>query len=137
MCDHGLIQPQQFGDLRDYMPQAKEVCVDPTDTILTVYTRMRSHGVSQLPVLRERSIVGIIDEWDLLKAIDNNRVNFQRSVNEFMSVKLETLQPDVPCSALRDLFDRDLVPINVENGVFLGLITKVDDLNYLRRQALL
>ncbi len=136
MCDNGLIQPPRFGDLRDYVSQGSAVCVEPSDTLLTAYSRMRSHGFSQLPVLSGKSIVGIIDEWDLLKAIDVDQVNFRRSVSEFMSSNLETLSPNAPCSALIPLFDRELVPIIVENGTFLGLITKIDYLNYWRRQSM-
>lgn len=135
MCDHGLTQPANHGDLRDFISQGDTVCVEPSDTLLTAYNRMRTHGFSQLPVLAEQSILGIIDEWDLLKAMNGDKANFKRTVGEVMSSDLETLPPDVPTAKLISLFDRNRVPIIVENGVFLGLITKIDYLNYLRRQA--
>ena len=135
MCDHGLKEPANHGDLRDFISQGDTVCVQPNDTLLTAYNRMRTHGFSQLPVLADQSILGIIDEWDLLKAMNGDKANFKRSVGEVMSCELETLPPDVPTGKLISLFDRNRGPIIVENGVFLGLITKIDYLNYLRRQA--
>jgi cystathionine beta-synthase len=49
-----------------------------------------------------------------------------------MSTKLETVSPDAPIEILLEIFERGHVPIVVAGGVFLGLITRIDVLNYLR-----
>ena len=51
-----------------------------------------------------------------------------------MTTNLETLPPSAHPSELLSLFERERIPIIVDNGRFLGLITKIDYLNYLRRQ---
>ena len=40
--------------------------VGPDDSLLTAYGRMRRGDVSQLPVLDDGKLVGIIDESDIL-----------------------------------------------------------------------
>ena len=40
--------------------------VGPDDTLLTAYGRMRLADVSQLPVLDDGKLVGIVDESDIL-----------------------------------------------------------------------
>jgi cystathionine beta-synthase len=134
MRDQGLIAGERYGDLRDYITQKVPITVEPTDTLLIAYTRMRAHGVSQLPVLDGQRIIGLLDEWDLLQAVTPNRDQFARLVQDFMTTNLETLPPSAHPSELLSLFERERIPIIVDNGRFLGLITKIDYLNYLRRQ---
>jgi cystathionine beta-synthase len=134
MRDQGLLTGEHYGDLRDYITQKVPIKVEPTDTLLIAYTRMRAHGVSQLPVLEGDRIIGLLDEWDLLQAVTPNREQFSRQVQDFMTTNLETLPPSADPSELLALFERERVPIIVDNGRFLGLITKIDYLNYLRRK---
>jgi cystathionine beta-synthase len=134
MRDQGLLTGEHYGDLRDYITQKVPITVEPTDTLLIAYTRMRAHGVSQLPVLDGDRIIGLLDEWDLLRAVTPNRDQFSRQVQDFMTTNLETLPPSADASELLALFERERVPIIVDNGRFLGLITKIDYLNYLRRK---
>jgi cystathionine beta-synthase len=42
--------------------------------------------------------------------------------------------PDAPIERLLEIFEREHVPIVVVNGSFVGLITRIDVLNYLRRK---
>jgi cystathionine beta-synthase len=134
MRDQGLLTGEHYGDLRDYITQKVPITVEPTDTLLIAYTRMRAHGVSQLPVLEGDRIIGLLDEWDLLQAVTPNRDQFSRQVQDFMTTNLETLPPSADPSELLALFERERVPIIVDNGRFLGLITKIDYLNHLRRK---
>ena len=134
MRDQGLISGECYGDLRDFISQKTPITAEPTDTLLIAYTRMRAHGISQLPILDGARIVGLIDEWDLLQAVTPDKAQFSRQVQDFMTTNLETLPPSADPSELISLFEREHVPIIVDNGQFLGLITKIDYLNYLRRQ---
>ncbi len=135
MRDQGLTQGEHYGDLRDLISQKVIISVEPSDTLLVAYTRMRAHGVSQLPVLEGQELRGIIDELDLLHAVQGDRLNFSRAVRDCMSTSLETLPPSADISALVELFERDLVPIIVDGGRLLGVITRIDYLNYLRRRS--
>jgi cystathionine beta-synthase len=135
MRDQGLISGEHYGDLRDYISQKVPITIEPSDTLLIAYTRMRAHGISQLPVLEDSRIIGLLDEWDLLQAVTPNRDQFARQVQDFMTTNLETLPPSADPTELLSLFERERVPIIVDNGRFLGLITKIDYLNYLRRKT--
>jgi cystathionine beta-synthase len=52
-----------------------------------------------------------------------------------MTTALETVESSADVSNLVELFERDLVPIIMHEGRFVGLITKIDYLNYLRRKT--
>jgi cystathionine beta-synthase len=94
---------------------------------------MKLYDVSQLPVMQGDEIVGILDESDLLMAI-HEETAFKRTVRETMSSNLMTVQRTAPLSSLFPLLDRGLVVIVCDGTRFLGLITRIDVLNYLRRR---
>ena len=77
----------------------------------TAYTRMRLYEVSQLPVLKDRKIVGIFDESDLLLAVTDNDDAFRQPVHQFMTTKLRTLSPSARLEDLLPIFDAGLVAI--------------------------
>jgi cystathionine beta-synthase len=142
MRDQGLLPGPQRGDLRDLISRGGEgsvVAVKPDDTLMMAYARMKLYDVSQLPVLdraeaAERHIAGILDEWDLLHAVSQDPEAFRRPVREFMTSRLETVGPATPVADLVPIFEKGMVAIVVESGRFLGLITRIDVLNYLRRR---
>jgi len=113
------------------------VTVGPNDTLLTAYNRMRQADVSQLPVLDDGRLIGLVDESDLLEAVEDRKAGarFGQPVSTAMTAKLHTLQASEPLEALLPIFDRDEVAIVLEGRDFLGLITRIDLINYLRRQA--
>ena len=99
---------------------------------------MRLHDVSQLAVVdpgETQRVVGIIDEGDILLAVSAGKDAFSRPVSDYMTSRLETVKPQTPVQDLLPIFRADRVAIVVdENGAYEGLITKVDLINYLRRQ---
>jgi cystathionine beta-synthase len=51
-----------------------------------------------------------------------------------MTARLETVEADQPLDDLLPIFAKDHVAIVFEGGTFLGLITRIDMLNHLRRR---
>jgi cystathionine beta-synthase len=61
---------------------------------------------------------------------------FARSVGELMSSAVETLPPGAPVEALVALFAQGKVGVIVEpSGELVGLVTRVDLINHLRRRV--
>jgi len=135
MQDHGYLREQPTDDLRDLIARrgGEIVAVAPGDTLDTAHGRMKRAEVSQLPVLDGRQIVGILDESDLLDAIALAPSAFAAPVRDFMTRQLVTVTPGAPLDSLFALFDRGLVAIVCDGDEFLGLITRIDVVNHLRR----
>jgi len=95
---------------------------------------MKLSDVSQVPVLEGDQIVGIIDESDLLLALYHNEQNFKARVGDYMTSKLEVVSPSHKIENVVPILRADRVVILVDDGRFLGLITKVDLINHLRRK---
>ena len=138
MIDQGFVERPRTGDVRDLITRRTEdrsvVAVAPEDTVLTTYGRMRLYDVSQLPVLEDGKIVGIIDESDLLLAVFRHQDRFAAPVREFMTPRLEVIEPSAPIDALLPIFRADRVALVVDGEEFLGLITKIDLINHLRQK---
>jgi cystathionine beta-synthase len=138
MREQGFLREAPRGDLRDVMTRSAEqhavIAVAPLDRLLVAYSRMKLYDVSQLPVLDGEQIVGIVDESDLLIALQTDSGAFQRSVESIMSQKLTTVQVSDSVESLFPVFERGLVAIVCDGPRFLGLITRIDVLNYLRRK---
>jgi len=108
--------------------------VTPDDTLLTAYSRMKLYEVSQIPVVDDDHIVGIVDESDIMLAVYDHEGRFGDPVHESMSAKLETVAPSTPLAALLPIFDKGCVALVRDRDEYLGLITRIDLLNHLRRR---
>jgi cystathionine beta-synthase len=139
MLDNGFIERPQYGDLRDLIlrpySQRDTVVVSPTDLLTTAYQRMKLYDVSQLPVMEGEKLVGIVDESDVLLHVYGEEARFLDPVSTAMVSKLDRLDVRSPIEALLPVFDRGQVAIVTDGEAFLGLITRIDLLNYLRRRA--
>src|SRR5688572_15395367 len=139
MIDQGFIQREKYGDLRDLIARRHKehavATVNADETVLAAYQRIKLYDVSQLPVLKDGRIVGIVDEEDILMEVADNPAHFREPVTEAMESRLVTVPPSASLEQLMEIFKRGLVAIVVDGGEFLGLITRIDFLNWLRRRT--
>jgi cystathionine beta-synthase len=139
MRDQGFLEVDSHGDLRDLIARPYEskdtVTVAPDEPLANAYKRMKLYDVSQLPVVVDEELVGILDESDLLLAVTGDSGRFDDSVASAMTTQLTEIDVTAPVRDLLPIFDRDFVAIVKDGSRFLGLITRVDLLNYLRRKA--
>jgi cystathionine beta-synthase len=139
LVDQGLVRRRRHGDLRDMIIRRADegdvVSVSPDDTLLTAYSRLRMFDVSQLPVMDGDHIAGIIDESDLLLAVQGRPQDeaFRQPVSDFMVTRLETIRPSATEAELMPILRADKVAIVADSDTFYGLITKVDLINHMRQ----
>ena len=139
MLDNGFTKPTQRGDLRDLIArkhgEQQTVTIKPTTTLEQAYRQMKMHDISQLPVLDDGRLVGILDEEDLLLQI-YEKGSFDGVTSEIMAKDLRTVGPDDKLDRVLLLLTKGMVvPVVSDNG-FHGLITKIDVLNHLRLYGL-
>jgi cystathionine beta-synthase len=139
MLDNGFLEREQHGDLRDLIlrpySQRDTVVLAPGDLLVTAYQRMKLYEISQLPVMDGDNIVGILDESDVLLHVYGDEARFRDPVSTAMVRKLDILDVESPVESLLPVFDRGHVAIVVDGDRFLGLITRIDLLNWLRRRV--
>jgi cystathionine beta-synthase len=141
LAQEGWTHPHRHGKVGDVVinryNEGTAIVVRPQDNLRTVFARMRSADVSQLPVVDERGhVVGLVDESDVLGALlteptDTSQV-FARPVSDVMVTRLETVSADAPIADLIPLFRKDYVAIVMDAGQFVGIATRLDLINYFR-----
>jgi cystathionine beta-synthase len=138
MLDHGFIEREEHGDLRDLIARRHRehavATVGADETVLAAHQRMKLYDVSQLPVMKDGRIAGLVSEEDILLEVLENPAHFGEPVSEAMQSLLVTVPPQAKIDELVRIFDRGLVAIVVDGDEFLGLITRTDLLNWLRRK---
>ncbi|HEY3638925.1 MAG TPA: cystathionine beta-synthase [Rhizomicrobium sp.] len=143
VLEQGLADRELHGDLRDVIARRFDrggtVTVGPSDTLLIAYNRMRDADVSQLPVIENNNVVGILDESDILAFVEgadaDRAERFRARVDAAMTRDLHTMQVSDKLDSLRRLFERNEVAIVLDGSKFVGLITRIDLLNHLRRNS--
>jgi len=140
LAQEGWTHPHRHGTVRDVVvrsySEGNAIVVHPQDNLRTVFARMRSADISQLPVVDAGGrVVGLVDESDVLAALltegDTNKA-FARPVKDVMVTRLETISAEAPVADLVPLFRKDYVAIVMDGDAFLGLATRLDLINYFR-----
>jgi len=139
LSDQGLGEQEMAGNLSDLIGRKYDkgdvVVAGPDDTLDTAFKRMRSNDVSQLPIIQDGRLVGILDESDIVHVMNTDEITrkerFAKAVSTVMTRDLDTVQVNEPLDALIPLFDRDRVAIVLDGEKFVGLIARVDLINHL------
>lgn len=140
MIDQGFIERETHGDLRDLIARRhvyrEDYTLKPDDPIMQAVNMMRLYDISQIAVLNEDdSALGIIDESDILLAMMSDQGSLKGPVSKYMSSRLETILMTEPIEKLTPIFRADRIAIVVDDqDRYQGLITRIDLINYLRRQ---
>jgi len=136
--DNNLLDLESHNDLRDMINRRADkgemVTVSPTDSLLVAYNRMRASDISQIPVLKDNQLLGVLDEEDLLFSVSKDPSKFSNEVSHHMIEKLDTLQFDDSEEELLKILSQGKVAIIYNKDTFLGFITKVDLINHYRNK---
>ena len=136
LLDNQLIDTTSAGDLTDLVncraDNGDMISVARTDTLMTAYKRMRSSDISQIPVIDDGELVGVLDEEDLLFNVSKSKEAFHRMVEEFMVTDLDILPEDASEEALMEILTQGKVAIIYKDKLFIGFVTKVDLINHYR-----
>jgi cystathionine beta-synthase len=139
MIDQGFIRRETHDNLRDLIArrhmEREDFTLEPHLPVLQAVKTMRLHGVSQMAVMNDGDVVGILDESDILMAVYKDRAAFQSPVSDYMTTKLVTLSPDDSVDRLIPIFESDRVAIVVDGNDYFGIITKIDLISWLRGQS--
>ena len=138
MEDQGFIAREQHGDLRDLIGRPHSdratITVGPTDVVTTAHNRLRNAGFSQLPVMDEGRLVGVITEDAIIQRVFGKPELMNAPVAEAMESAFIKLDRTTSVNNLVAMLHVQPYAAIMDGDDFLGLITRSDVLNYLRRQ---
>jgi cystathionine beta-synthase len=136
--DQGFIKREPCGDLRDLIgrPHGERatITVGPTDVLTTAHNRLRNAGISQLPVMDEGRLAGVLTEDAIMQFVFGKPELMHASVKDAMQTAYIQVDKDADLNNLVAMLHVQPYAAVVDGNEFLGLITRSDVLNHLRRQ---
>ncbi len=136
--DQGFIIREQCGDLRDLIgrPHGERatITVGPTDVLTTAHNRLRNAGISQLPVMEEGKLAGVLTEDAIMRFVFGKPDLMNAPVSKAMQTAYIQVEKDSDLNNLVAMLHVQPYAAVVDGNNFLGLITRSDVLNHLRRQ---
>jgi cystathionine beta-synthase len=139
MEDQGFIQREQRGDLRDLVgrPHGERatITVGPSDVLTTAHNRLRNAGFSQLPVMDEGKLVGVVTEDTIIQHVFGKPELMNSPVSDAMESAFIKLDTSASVNNLVAMLSVQPYAAILDGDEFVGLITRSDVLNYLRRQV--
>ena len=101
----------------------------------TAHNRLRNAGFSQLPVMDGDNLIGIITEDDILRFAFGRPERFKEPVRNAMTSTFLRVDKTLSVNNLVAMLEVCSSAAVMDGDKFLGLITRSDVLNYLRRQV--
>ena len=127
-------ETSSVGDLLRSLPRRELHTAGSSDTVADSVMLMKERGISQLPIVDEARLVGIVTESDLLGKLVEGRASLSSSVAEVMFRKVRTVNEREDAGVLTKLFAEGLVGLVVDDSQYLkGIVTKMDLVDYLTR----
>ncbi|MFL6617530.1 MAG: pyridoxal-phosphate dependent enzyme [Povalibacter sp.] len=138
MEDQGFTQREKYGDLRDLVGrphgQRATIIVGPDDALTTAHNRLRNAGFSQLPVMEDDKLIGVVTEDDILRFAFGRPECFNEPVRHAMTKAFLRVDKSTSINNVVAMLEVRSSAAVMDGDKFLGLITRSDVLNYLRRQ---
>ena len=139
LSNNGLNVRNLRNDLSDIVVMRADkqqvISVKENDTVLIAYNRMRNSDFSQLPVLENDKLVGTISEDDILNYCAENKDGFNQSIDKAMSNNLHKIDCRASVDDLSLALSKDNFAMIMEDETFIGIVTKVDLLAYLKNNS--
>lgn len=134
MRENGFLDLATVGDLVTARP--RELISAAHDTSVEAAIRlMKTHGISQLPVIDERGgLHGLIGEGDLLEYLLSGGA-MDHTIADLHAHEVATVDPAMPLEELTPIFGRSQAAVVVEAERVVGIVTKIDVIDFLANRG--
>lgn len=135
MREHGLLD-MDLGTVGDLVRAKAIPLVTATgrDVVSDVIAKMKQYDVSQLPVVEDGQLVGMISEVDLLTHLLEGEHRSSEPIERMIDPGPPVVDPDAAVETLADVFLSANAAIVVDRGVVAGIVTKIDVIDHLAKR---
>jgi glucose-6-phosphate 1-epimerase len=111
------------------------VAAAPTDRVREIIERLKIHDISQMPVLSEGKLIGLITESTLLTHLAAPGHSVEDTIAPIINRQVVAVSPDQPAGSLLNLFGGSQAVIVVDDDRVTGILTKLDLIEYLTARS--
>lgn len=138
MRDHGFLEAgPDLGLVERLLQDTKRTVITARadEPLKEVVARLRQHGVSQLPIVDAHGKpVQIVHELDVLHALQSGKSNLDSPASSVAHPIGGLIYPKARIEELYRIFETDRVAVVVDANKLVGIVSKIDLIEYLSRQ---
>ena len=135
MRSNGFLEEEDpLGTVRDLLatkPRRPIVAAKRGDSLRSVIGLLKEHGISQLPVLENGRLAGLLSEIDLLNFLVKNPGGMEAPVENLVESDYATVTAATNIRLLRNIFNDAKLVCVLDRDDLIGVITKIDLIEYL------
>ena len=139
MRENGFLEEEKgLGTVRDLLagkPATSVLTVSADAKVHEVISLLKSHGISQLPVLEGTRLRGMVQEVDLLRHLVQGKGTLDSSINDLVESDYATVTPATKVELLKGVLSDAKIAIVLEKEAVVGVVTKIDLIDFLARKA--
>lgn len=142
MRENGFLE-QSWGDVRAsdiqaVKPSATLYTARPSDRVRDVVAMLKQFNVSQLPVVENGRLLGIVSEVDLLNHMlltDHGQHDPDETIESMIDTNVPVVSPNTNLETLMAFFANRSAVVLTTGDAIQGILTKIDILDYLSTQV--
>ncbi|MDD9939335.1 MAG: CBS domain-containing protein, partial [Myxococcales bacterium] len=103
------------------------------DRVRDVIATLKDHGISQIPVLKDGKLIGVVTEVSLLRYLATGEQSLNSTVEELVESDYATVSRNTSIESVYGLLGDARMAIVLDGEDLVGVITKIDVIEYLAR----
>jgi cystathionine beta-synthase len=138
MREAGFFEPdwavETVADVLRAMPRREVITVEASQKLSDAVSLFKNEGISQLPVVDQGRLAGILTESDVLHALVSGKARGDSALAEVMERRVSTVSPATRATELPEIFERGEVALVVDaDQLPVGILTKLDLIDFMTR----
>jgi cystathionine beta-synthase len=139
MRENGFLDEEKsLGTVRDILggrPASSVVTANVSARVREVIDTMKSHGISQVPVLENGKLRGMVQEVDLLRHLVQGHGTLDSPIADLIESDYATVTPSTKVELLQGVLNDAKIAIVLDRESVVGVVTKIDLIDFLARAA--
>ncbi|MEE2830313.1 MAG: pyridoxal-phosphate dependent enzyme [Myxococcota bacterium] len=139
MKENGYLEEQAthgtVADLLGSSPRRKVIAASADDSLRDVAKLMKKHDVSQLPVMENGEVIGILTENKVLGTLLDHPGAAEDRARDLILISYSIVDLTTSVAVLSDMFTRVKMVLVMEGEEVVNVITKIDLIDYMSRAA--
>ena len=137
MREHGLLDSQAgLGSVADLLlqkPRTSVITARAEDRVKDVIATLKDNGISQIPVMQDDKLIGVVTEIDLLRYLASGEYSLSSSIETLAETDYATVSLNTGIESIQSLLADARIAIVLDRDEIVGVITKIDLIEYLAR----
>ncbi|MEQ1502744.1 MAG: pyridoxal-phosphate dependent enzyme [Myxococcota bacterium] len=137
MAEHGFLDDKPsmgtVGDIVDASGGRAPITVPDTTVATEAIGLLKLHGISQVPVLREGKVLGVLHERNLLEAALARKPVVPRA-GELATHDFCVVDRSTDVTVLSDLLRKTRIALVMEGDALVGVVTRIDLIDHIARR---